>query len=342
MKGIDANIAELSGEASHQIAGTADERQRGIAKTWKGLPEPRRDDPTYYDRPMLQSPVWKPYIPLYYYVGGTAGASLVLGAAAQWHGSQGLDRLIGRCHWIGIIGASISGILLIADLGRPERFLNMLRVFRPTSPMNMGVWILSAAPATAMTAVLFKGTGAGSVAGLASGVLGAGLATYTGVLLASTAVPIWQESRHILPVLFGASAMASSASLFDLLSEDPGARRTIFFFGLAGRVAELGAGIAMERQVSAVPAVAAPLKQGLTGAAWKAAMVLTTASLITMLLPNQNRKKRVVAGLLGTAGSLMLRFSIHYAGARSARNPRASFHQQRAGHDTAELAGVGL
>ncbi len=335
---VDEKIAELSGEASHQVSGPYDEHQRAMAKTWNRLPEPDRQDPTYYDRPMLQAPVWKPYIPFYYYVGGAAGASLVLGATARWNGSRTLDPLVRRAHWIGILGSSLSGALLIADLGRPERFFNMLRVFRPTSPMNMGAWILSAAPVAAVGAVLFGRTRLGAIAEVGSFLAGAGLATYTGVLVANTAVPLWQESRRTLPLLFGASAIASSASLLDLIAEDSAARRITYSFGLVGRAGELAAGLAMDRQVSKLPSVAIPLKTGLTGLAWKAATIVTAASLVTMILPHQNRRKRVISGALGTAGSLILRFAVHYAGARSARNPRASFHQQRAGQTLAKPA----
>jgi formate-dependent nitrite reductase membrane component NrfD len=341
-RNIDLDLGQLSGEASHQRSGIADAHFRNVSEAWQSLPEAQRSDPTYYDRPMLKAPVWKLYIPLYYYVGGTAGASLALGAAAQFDGSHELDRLVRRCHWIGIIGSSIGGILLVADLGRPERFLTMLRVFRPTSPMNMGAWILAVAPSAAVTAGLFIRTRGllglvGEAAGYSAGVFGAALATYTGVLVANSAVPLWQEARRILPILFGASAMASSASVFDLLFEDPRTRRITFAFGLVGRTAELAAGMAMERQVSQVPRVGLPLKTGLTGIAWTTASVLTAASLVTMLLPRQDRRKRVIAGLLGTAGSILLRFAVHYAGARSARDARASFHQQRAGHEAAEL-----
>jgi formate-dependent nitrite reductase membrane component NrfD len=342
-RNIDLDLAELSGEASHQRSEVTEAHFQSVSQTWQNLPTPQHSDPTYYDRPMLKAPVWKPYIPLYYYVGGAAGASLVLGAAAQFDGSHELDRLVRRCHWIGIIGSSIGGILLVADLGRPERFLAMLRVFRPTSPMNMGAWILAIAPSAAVTAGLFVRRGGvfgllGEAAGYSSGVFGAALATYTGVLVANSAVPLWQEARRILPILFGASAMASSAAVFDLLFEDPRARRITFVFGLVGRTAELAAGMAMEHQVAQVPRVALPLKSGLTGMAWTGASVLTAASLVTMLLPRQNRKKRVIAGVLGTAGSILLRFAVHYAGARSARDARASFHQQRAGHGAAELS----
>lgn len=339
---LDPLLAELTGEASHQRAGQSDPHFESIANAWESLPAPRRDDPTYYDRPILKAPVWKPYIPLYYFVGGAAGAAFVLGAAAQFDGSRDLDTFVRRCHWIGIVGSSIGGVFLIADLGRPERFLAMLRVFRPTSPMNVGAWVLAVAPTSAFTAGLFARTGGvlnrlGEAAGITSGVFGASLATYTGVLVANTAVPLWQESRRILPILFGASAMASAAAIYDIFFDDPRGRRVTYTFGLTGRIAEMVAASALERQTSVVPRVGRPLHDGLTGYAWRAATVLTTASLIATVFPVKSRKKHVVAGILGAAGSLLVRFAVHYAGMRSARDPRATFHHQRAGHGSPEL-----
>jgi hypothetical protein len=152
---IDPQLAALSGEASKQIAGLADRHLEKAAHPWQQVPAPLEVDPTYYDRPVLKAPVWGWEVPLYYYAGGAAGACLVLGAAAQLDHSGQLNRMIRRCHWAGIIGSTISGALLVADLGRPSRFLHMLRVFRPTSPMNMGAWILSGAAPTAIAAGLF-------------------------------------------------------------------------------------------------------------------------------------------------------------------------------------------
>jgi formate-dependent nitrite reductase membrane component NrfD len=292
-------------------------------------------DLTYYDRPLLKEPVWSWDIPLYYYIGGAAGASLAMGAAAQWDRSGELDNLIRRCHWTGIIGSTLGGLLLIHDLGRPERFLHMLRVFRPTSPMNMGVWILSGAAPTAICAgLLIRRRGMlgtiGEGFGFASGFFGTALATYTGVLLGTTVVPLWQHSRRILPVLFGASAMASCGSIFDILLESPVEHRITSAFGTAGRVAELAASLALERQVARVPGVVRPLKSGFSGLLWKTAAVLTASSLIVSLLPGRSRKKRIAAGILGTAGSLAMRFAIHRAGIASSRDPRAVTISQRA------------
>jgi formate-dependent nitrite reductase membrane component NrfD len=328
---IDPRLGMLEGEA----AGQRVERMETSVEEWKRLPVASERDPTYYDRPLLKEPVWAWAVPLYYFVGGAAGASLVMGAAAQIDRSGNLKKLMRRCHAAGIIGSAVSGGLLIHDLGRPERFHHMLRVFRPTSPMNVGVWILSGVAPSAIAAAMFGGRrgllGAfGEISGIASGIAGLGLATYTGVLVANTAVPVWQESRRVLPILFGASAMASAGSIFDLFFEDREARRITYTFGTTGRAAELTAAMVMERQAARIEErVARPLKRGVSGALWKSAAALTAGSLVVSMLPGKSRKKRIAAGILGLAGSLCLRFGVHQAGMASARDPRASFRLQR-------------
>lgn len=287
------------------------------------------NEPTYYDQPLLQAPVWKPYIPLYYFVGGAAGATLALGAAAQLDGARSLRTFVNRTREIAIGGCTISAALLIADLGRPERFVYMLRVFRPTSPMNMGVWILTGAPAAAAIARLFGRGWIGQIAGLLSGLFGLGLATYTGVLIGTTAIPLWQDARRLLPVLFGASSVAAAASIADLTSGDERVARMTRVFGIAGRAAELAATVAIEKRANRVASVARPLHAGASGLMWKSAAVLTGAGLLTLLLPKQTPAKRKIAGALGIAGSLLLRFAVHEAGTASAGNARASFELQQ-------------
>jgi hypothetical protein len=340
---IDVAVAELSGEASHQVSAPGEAAPVESGQVWRRLPVPAADDPTYYDCAVLKEPVWKAYIPMYYFAGGLAGAALALGAAAQLARSREFDRMIRRCHWIGIVGSSVGGMLLIADLGKPARFLYMLRVFRPTSPMNMGVWLLAGAPAAAITAGLFARSGPGALgalgeaAGYAAGLFGLGLSTYTGVLVGNSAIPVWQESRTILPVLFGASGVAAAGSVFDLLFEDPRACRATRMYGILGRTVELAAAYAMEKRAGEVPRVGRPLRRGVSGLLWRTATALTAASLITLLWPGQNRKKRVAAGVLGALGSLTMRFAVNETGRQSSRDPRATFHQQRAGRGAREV-----
>ncbi len=292
-------------------------------------------DLSYYGRPLLNEPVWEWAVPAYYFVGGLTGAALVLGAAAQTLDRKNSERFIRRCHWIGLVGAAVSSALLIYDLGRPSRFLNMVRVFRPTSPMNVGAWILSGLGGTSAAAILFRGRegvfGAiGEASGYASGVLGLGLATYTGVLVSSTAVPLWQESRKMLPILFGSSAMASVGSVFEMFVENAQERRIAKAFGTVGQLAEIAAAVIMEQQASVVPRVGRPLRRGLSGAMWRGAALLTATSVAVGVVAS-GKNKRVAAGLLGALGSLLMRFAVQHAGVVSSRDARASFHQQRAG-----------
>jgi hypothetical protein len=118
-----------------------------------------------------------------------------------------------------------------------------------------------------------------------------------------------------MPILFGASAMASAGCILDLTRDDPNARRTIYTFGTIGRVAELSAAFALERRLE--PQVAQPLKEGGSAKIWKAAACLTAASLAVSFLPGKSRKKRVAASLLGALGSLALRYAVHRAGVAS-------------------------
>src|SRR5207237_1114238 len=110
----------------------------------------------------------------------------------------------------------VSPILLISDLGRPERFLNMFRVFKVTSPMSVGSWILgasgTASGAAALLELLGKWRPLKYTAEVVSALTGAPLATYTGTLIADTAIPVWHEARRELPFLFGASAVASAGA----------------------------------------------------------------------------------------------------------------------------------
>ncbi len=140
--------------------------------------------------------------------------------------------------------------------------------------------------------------------------------------------------------LFLASATASAASLFDLFQgHNAREHRVVRLFGIAGKIGELSAATAMERDLSAVPEVVRPLREGISGALWQTGKVLSAVSLGLSLLPKSGRKTRIAIGVCGTLGALCVRFGIHYAGHGSARNPRATFHQQRAGLGAAEITG---
>src|SRR5207253_2233853 len=176
----------------------------------------------------------------------------------------------------------------------------------------------------------------GDGAAVGAGVLGVPLAGYTAVLLSSTAVPVWQGARTWLPPLFMASAVTSAACVLDLCDLNALERRAVRRFGIAGKAAELVFSKAVEREVARPAILAAPLRHGMSGALWKGAKLLVAASLALSLAPRASPRLRRASAWLGTLGSVALRFGILRAGRISARDPRATFAQQRGGPVTAQ------
>jgi formate-dependent nitrite reductase membrane component NrfD len=337
---VAPDLGTLTGEGAQQRIATTDEAYPSRSFVWRDLPSHSfgEADPTYYERPLLKEPVWIWAVPVYFYVGGTAGAAAVLGAAAQALDGEELRGLVEACRWVAALGGAAGTALLIRDLGRPERFLNMLRVFRPTSPMSVGSWVLAAAASTTMGSALLADRDGllgrlGDATAYVAALLGLPLSGYTAVLLGNTAVPVWQATRRSLPHLFIGTSVSGLAALFGLLplALTPREEKIVERFGIAGKVVDLTAMAVVEREAGRVETVGRPLREGLPGALWNAARALTAASLALSLLPGRSRAKRVAGGLLGTAGAFALRFAVFHAGRASARDPRASFHGQRHG-----------
>jgi len=329
---IDPSVGSLSGEGAEQRVDEREKRLQEIAaQAFDRIPS-ERDLHTYYDRPVLKAPVWKWYIGAYFVSGGIAGAAAVLGAAAQVLGGEAARALVRRCRWVAAAGTTVGTGFLVADLGRPERFLNMLRVFRPTSPMNVGSWILAPAAGAAAASAVLPGP-LGDAAGLAAGALGGPLAAYTAALTSNTAVPVWLATRRSLPALYTSSAAAGAASLLAATGDEPSVR----VFGAMAQASELVAGLAVEHEASRVERIGTPLSDGLSGAIWRASKVCTVASLVLSLLLGRRPFVRRLAALLGLAGSTGSKFAIFRAGFVSGRDPRTTFEQQRAGYGGAEV-----
>jgi formate-dependent nitrite reductase membrane component NrfD len=298
-----------------------------------GSSSPAAEGATYYDRPVLKEPVWIWAVPAYFYAGGAAGAAVVLAELADSVAGREAAGLAAAARRVGAAGAALGTGLLVYDLGRPERFLHMLRVFRPTSAMSVGSWVLAAAtPVFAISALLpHAGAGRarlGRAAGRIAAALGLPHSAYTAVLLSNTAVPLWQQVRRSLPFLFVASAGTSAASLLALTDLTEAEDRIVGRFAAIAGAAEIGAGWALEHEAGRIQRVAAPLREGAAGSLWSASKVLGAASLALALLPTGAALRRV-GGVLGTAGALCLRFALFLAGKASARDPRATFEQQR-------------
>jgi hypothetical protein len=162
--------------------------------------------------PLIKPAVWTWEVPLYFWCGGVAAGSSFVALAADLVG-DGRSAAVARK--VTLAAALPCAPLLISDLGRPERFLHMLRIFKLRSPMSVGAWCLmvfSNAAGLAAAADVLGRPRAGRALGAGSAILGTYLGSYTGALLASTAVPVWSRSRMLLGPIFVMTAAATGAA----------------------------------------------------------------------------------------------------------------------------------
>jgi len=261
--------------------------------------------------PGLKAPVWTWEIPIYFFIGGAAGVAAAIALVASITGAE--PSTIRAARWIAAAGAVVSPFLLISDLGRPSRFIYMLRVFKPRSAMSLGAWTL----------VLFSGAtfGATGVASfmetegvwrlvllaldLVAAVSGLVLATYTGVLLGATVIPVWAAHHRLLPVEFGLSSLGAAVALVEIGGGYSGALNRA---GLAAAAIETAL-LIWQRTVGRSPVSG---QIGLSNVlAGPVALALRLTGLL--FLP-----ARVAAGLCAVAASAILRFGWIAAGRSSA------------------------
>ncbi|MFD1506583.1 polysulfide reductase [Georgenia yuyongxinii] len=293
---------------------------------------------SYYGRPIVKPSPWEIDIPAYMFAGGLAAGSSLLAAGADLTGRDALRRS-GRL--AALAGLSFSVVALVHDLGRPARFLNMLRVAKLTSPMSVGTWILSAygpfagvAAAAEVAAVLPARWRRGPVrllmalgrpAGLVAAVTAPPVAAYTAVLLADTATPSWHEAYRELPFVFTASAAAAAGGLGMVTAPaaQAGPARRL---ALGGAIVEQLAEARMERSMGIT---AEPLHQGLAGRLMRAARVLTVGGALGSLVAGRSRVAAVISGAALVAGSACTRVGVFEAGQQSAKDPRYTVVPQR-------------
>ena len=303
---------------------------------------PKAEFRSYYGKQILKSPVWNWMIAAYLFCGGLSAGAAMLAAGADLTGRPAL-RKVTRIGSLVSILASL--YFLIADLGRPERFHHMLRVAKPSSPMSMGTWILSAyGPGAGVAAVAelmprrLRGTALGRLAdwaarpaGLSAAATAPGVASYTAVLLSQTAVPAWREAHPYLPFVFTGSAAASGAGLGMLLAPYDE-------IAPARRMAVLGAG--MEAATSRVM----ERRLGIEGQAYttgkahrlrQLSEVLTVGGAVGAVI-GRNRAAVAASGAALLVGSALQRFAVFEAGVSSTRDPKYVVVPQRERLNAAE------
>ncbi len=288
---------------------------------------------SYYGRPVLKASPWEADVPAYLFLGGLAAGSSLLAAGGDVTGRPAL-RAAGRVS--ALVGITVSFAALVHDLGRPERFHHMLRVAKPTSPMSVGTWILTAygplaglagaselplpRPLRRLVAPF------GRPAGLVAAAVAPAVASYTAVLLTDTATPTWHDAKDHLPWVFVGSASAAAGGLATALvpvAQAGPARR----LAVTGAVTELAVAHRMER---AMGLTAEPLHHGTPGRLMRLSRALTAAGATgTALLAGRSRTAAALSGGALVAGSACLRFGVFEAGQESARDPRYTVVPQR-------------
>ena len=289
------------------------------------VPEPEFE--SYYGRQILKTPTWKtPDVPLYLFLGGLAGASALLAEGAAVSDNVALERFT-RLAAAG--GAAVGTGWLIHDLGRPERFLHMLRVIKVTSPLSVGSFILAPFSALSTAAAASQVTGRlpllGRLSGVGAAVFGPPLVTYTAALFANTAVPIWHEAHRELPFVFAGSG-ATAAGGLALLGVAPAEAGPARRMALAGAALELASSRTMDRRLGML---AEPYEKGRAGLLMKASRALTVTGAALSVVGRRSRLVSALAGTSYVAGSLLTRFGVFEGGLASARDPKYVVIPQR-------------
>lgn len=320
---------------------------------------------SYYGVPTIHKPHWGWLVVLYFYLGGLSAGSYVVANIAELVGGAPARAIVRVGRYLALLALIPCPALLIADLGRPERFLFMLRVFKLRSPMSAGVWGLltfsgfcglSTARQLALDGLLGTGPLGHALARLPGRVLdalgsGAGffLGSYTGVLLAATAVPLWTRSYLLMGPLFLTSAISNAAAAIAfVLACAPGTQRQslrsleqLERLTLAGELA-----LVLGLRMHLGPHTARPLERGrmralfrggVLGVGLVAPLVLQTA--FSRLGDATPRRLTALTSIMVLIGGVMLRYVMVAAGRESADDPQATFEITRLDADpTSERA----
>lgn len=304
---------------------------------------------SYYGRPIVKPAPWGHEIAQYLFLGGLAAGSGLVAACAHLTGRPTLRR---RARFGALASVALGGAALVADLGRPERALNMMRTAKLTSPMSVGSWILAgfgtfagAAAAVEVARPLLGGGVLGRVARAADPLASAGsaffappLAAYTAVLLSDTATPLWHESHRELPFIFVASGTAAGCGL-SMVTSPSSETAPVRALAAVAAASELVGDKLLERRLGEE---GQPLKEGVAHRWHTAARVLTAAGGIGALVAGRSRVLGMASGAALMAGSYCTRMAIFEAGEVSTLDPIYTVRPQRRRAAAKETAGEGV
>lgn len=317
-------------------------------------------EPSYYDVPLLKPPVWKWEIASYFFLGGLSAGAYLLARTAERAGGKKYRDLTRLGSYVAFLALLPCPPLLIADLGDPKRFHHMLRVWKPSSPMNFGTWSLVAYSGMVTSEVIRQYLNEhGARLGFSersklrklmnNGVLlllhdAAGMpfslivASYTGLLLSCTANPLWSKNPALGP-LFSASAISTGAEAVSLALEGRAtASPAQVVLKKVDTLAHIAEVLLLGGFFRFAGEKAAPLRQGRMQWFHRLSLGGLLASEFLKLLPGWHRRKpvRILSSALGLLAGFSMRWAMVFAGRDAAQDPHLS---RLAGRASESLAG---
>jgi formate-dependent nitrite reductase membrane component NrfD len=304
----------------------------------------KRQDKNYYGIPPIKRAHWTWQIPIYFWIGGLGAGVHLFSTMAQILGHK--DEALTRASRYTVLGTMVvSPVLLIWDLGRPERFYNMLRILKLRSPMSTQSWSvfafgnlggLIAARQAAEDGLLGTDNLLVKLAkliparflSLVALPVGINVGSNTGNLISATSIPIWARNWLFMGPTFLTSGLSTALSWLSLVlhlthSGEEKTLRTLHRAEKATVLIEAGLMTASLARMSrwSKPLFSreiAPLFVGGT-------LIGGILAPIALLFGRESRPKSILASVLALAGGLAFRFAIIQAGRKSADDPEAYF-----------------
>ncbi|HEY8297886.1 MAG TPA: NrfD/PsrC family molybdoenzyme membrane anchor subunit [Candidatus Baltobacteraceae bacterium] len=293
---------------------------------------------SYFGQPLLKKPHWEWNVVLYLFLGGLMGGSGILAALGDGSGNEN-DRKLARNAKYASLGLAVAcPAILITHLGKPERFLNMLRIVKFKSPMSMGVWGLIAfsGVATLNAAAQFFGVRS-RLLNWPQAALGAFIAGYTGVLLSATAIPVWSKGKYHVPAMCVASGLSGACALHGLLlaGDAPDTHNRLEKLEFIAAAAEAALILDYQRFAGEY---GKPMFQGARGEKFRNVTLVAGIAVPALLhfsalfsKPNPAAKpgllRSVLAAGLTLVGAYVMRETLIEAGKASADDPSVAFRQ---------------
>jgi hypothetical protein len=185
---------------------------------------PTRNAPGYATGPVTKAPDWHGLVAWDLLLNNLTTGLFLAAATAELTAPAIFTPVAKAAYPIALVLLLADLLCLVLDLGDPLRFLHMLRVFKPNSPMSLGTWCLTiySFPLTVVAALSLLPEGGMTLEwarklAVVLGLLPAlGSALYKGVLLSTNAQPGWKDARWLGGYLANSALLLGCAEMLAL------------------------------------------------------------------------------------------------------------------------------